>query len=197
MTHAYEVMELVKLAYAGFDDGNQQVVAKDSFLKGLHMDMQVQLKTKYPKLEDVSLNDLAKEAQRLEIVGIKSTLSSPSVDISKVNDAPSDNEVSDELVEKLAKRVCEVLRADGQSNEVDINYTGYAGGSAPRQRGGQHQRFQRGMRRGSSRNQRTRTKNCFCCGSTEHVARECSERFCRHCGQKGHDAWDDNCPKRR
>ena len=72
-THAYDIMELVKLAYTTFDDANRQIIAKDYFLKSVHSDMQV-LKAKYPKMEEVTLTDLANETSRLEIVGIKAKL---------------------------------------------------------------------------------------------------------------------------
>ena len=191
MTHAYEVMELVKLAYPGFSEDNQQTVAKDSFLKSLHTEMQVQLKTKYPKLEEVTLSDVAKETQRLEIVGIKTTVASPPSDVDVVDDpaGASATEFPDELVDRLARRVCEALHVE--TDQAEVNYFGSSRG---RGRGGRRggQRGDRG-RGGRGRGQQ---RTCWVCAATDHVARTCPRRYCRNCGQQGHDPWSAVCPRR-
>ena len=30
---------------------------------------------------------------------------------------------------------------------------------------------------------------------TDHMFRQCPDRFCQSCGNKGHDGWDRECPK--
>ena len=53
-TFAYKLIELVKLAYPSFEDTVQEAIAKDYFVKGLHQDMQVALKS----LENFSSSDI-------------------------------------------------------------------------------------------------------------------------------------------
>ena len=43
-TFAFQVMELVQLAYPTFDNTNQETIAKDSYMKGIHPRMQIALK---------------------------------------------------------------------------------------------------------------------------------------------------------
>ena len=74
-TFAYKIEQLVKLAYPSFNDEACQTIAKDYFVKGLHHEMQIALKSS-PKFSTASLIDLAKETTRLQIAGIQSIASS-------------------------------------------------------------------------------------------------------------------------
>ena len=184
-TYAYEVMELVKLAYPDFDAANRQIVAKDGFLGGLHADIQVSLKTKYPKMNEVALDDLAKEAQRLEIVGVK-TKSYVRTDIDAVD--LKDEASADALVEKISRKVAEVLKLD-DTEEVNYHGRGWSQGRG-RNRGRGRGTSRRGNRTGQTE------KKCWCCNSSEHLSKNCPMRFCRNCGEKGHDPWDQRRKKK-
>ena len=184
MTHAYEVMELAKLSYPLFNENNIQIIAKDNFLKSLHTDMQVELKAKYPKLEEVTLSDIAKETTRLEIVGIKArSTSGRCEEVINAVDTTRCVDVADELVEKVAKKVSEVLKISEIPGESQVNYV-----TRESRKSWDQRKPNRG--KGGSR-------NCWWCNSTEHLSRSCPERHCRNCGEQGHDPWMKICKKRK
>ena len=70
-TYAYKLMELVKLAYPDFDDTTRATLAKDYFVRGLHLDMQIALKS-MEKFADSNIDTLAVETTRLQLAGIQS-----------------------------------------------------------------------------------------------------------------------------
>ena len=70
-TFAYKIVELVKLAYLTIEDGTRGTIAKDCFVRGLHADMQIALKSN-EKFASTDIKALATEVTRLEIAGIKS-----------------------------------------------------------------------------------------------------------------------------
>ena len=70
-TFAYKIVELVKLAYPTIEDDTRGTIAKDCFVRGLHADMQIALKSN-EKFSSTDIKALATEVTRLEIAGIKS-----------------------------------------------------------------------------------------------------------------------------
>ena len=51
-TFAYKILELVKLAYPTFDDNVRLTIAKDYYMRGMHMDMQVAMQVVLGKFRD-------------------------------------------------------------------------------------------------------------------------------------------------
>ena len=64
-------MELVKLAYPDFDENVRKTIAKDYFVKGMHTDMQIALKS-LAIFSNVNINSLATETTRLQLAGVNS-----------------------------------------------------------------------------------------------------------------------------
>ena len=70
-TFAYNLMELVKLAYPSFTEEVRKTLAKDYFVKGVHPKMQGALKS-LERFKDLTVNELATECVRLQLAGIQS-----------------------------------------------------------------------------------------------------------------------------
>ena len=99
-TFAYNIEQLVKLAYPSFNDEARQTIAKDYFVKGLHHEMQIKLKSS-PKFSNTSLIDLARETTRLQIAGIQSVASSKQDYCMSVE---TDHDV-DSVVDKVSEKI--------------------------------------------------------------------------------------------
>ena len=70
-TFAYKLLDLVKLAYTDFNEGIRKTIAKDYFIKGVHPDMQIALKS-LANFSSIDINALATETTRLGLAGINS-----------------------------------------------------------------------------------------------------------------------------
>ena len=70
-TFTFEIEELVVLAYPTFDAASRQKLSTDYWIKGLHDDMEIALKSKYEDVHAETLSALAKEADRLTLAGVK------------------------------------------------------------------------------------------------------------------------------
>ena len=68
--YAYKLKELVKLAYPSFENKIQETIAKDYFVKAVHNDMQVALKS-LKEFEGSNIIKIADETTRLELAGIQ------------------------------------------------------------------------------------------------------------------------------
>ena len=99
-TFAYKIEQLVKLAYPSFNDEARQTIAKDCFVKDLHHEMQIALKSS-PKFSTASLIDLAKETSRLQIAGIQSVASSKQGYCMSVETNHYVDSVVDKVLEKI------------------------------------------------------------------------------------------------
>ena len=192
---AYKILELVKLAYPEFESKIQETIARDYFVNGLHVDMQVALKS-LEKFANKKLNEIADEATRLELAGIQS------LSVNKRFSANSVNSISnEEVVESIAEKVIEKLQATSLSSHggepheevkfASANYNRGRGWGARNPRmglGNNPRRFQ------SPKATKTSAKLCCrTCQSDEHLYRACPMRFCQACGKRGHDAWDSSC----
>ena len=73
---AYKILELTKYAYPKFNDATKGAIAKDYFVKGLHADLQKELR-KLSDYDEKTLTQLTEMTTYLEIAGINSNASKP------------------------------------------------------------------------------------------------------------------------
>ena len=215
LTFAYRIKELVKLAYPDFNEATCKTIAKDYFMRGLHPEMQTAIKAS-EKFETGDIGALATEAVRLELAGIKSykSKSSTASKMEGCNAVVDTNEavinsIIDKVVEKMqhtsvnvvSDASCKVKDSTKPNDEEDgasINFTrrsnqGYNRySSRGDSRGG---RYYRNYYRGGSRSQSNKARKCRACESTEHIIKDCPLRFCQACGNRGHDQYNEKCPK--
>ena len=205
-TFAYKVVELVKLAYPSFADNVRLTIAKDYFLRGIHPDMQVALKSG-TNFETSDVHALAVETVRLELAGVKSYSSTKEM-ASSVNTVEESRPEGDDIVDAVANKVMEKLQlctnfnTDGDGSSQSASGANFVG--TPPYRGRGNSRRNRGRNRGDGQNrfsgqqrqqqQQQQQKRCRACKATGHLVRECPQRFCQSCGQRGHDGWSDQCP---
>lgn len=215
-TYAHKLKELVKLAYSTFADGAQKTLSKDYYMRGVHPEMQIALKAE-TAFETNDIDALAKETIRLELAGIKSygTKCTPLGDLSSVNEVSLAN---DSVVDSIANKVIEKLNinpvnvvnsldhyayapeppADNAGNDQQVYYAAndfHYRGRGNYYRTGRGQFNNRGRSRGRGRGQSQRgSKNCRGCGRGGHLVRNCPERYCQACGNKGHDQNNELCP---
>ena len=208
-TFAYKLIELVKLAYPSFSDDVRKTIAKDYFVKGVHPSMQVALKS-LATFKDMSINDLATECVRLQLAGIESyannNKSASTSNAERVN-AISGGIDTASLVDSIAESVMQKLQlnnvCDVVGDDVDGISTDSSGNANVNSvtRGRAASRGNRFQRRGSSYPSRRpqgrggrNDRKCRGCQSTGHIVKDCPTRFCQACGQRGHDAWQQDCP---
>ena len=126
---AYKLVELVKLAYPAFAETVRKTIAKDYFMKGLHPEMQIALKSRGTFSTD-DISTLASESVRLTLAGVKSyskvTNSSQEcghVEMSQCKSAKMINSIADEVVAKLKESslLAVVDQACGSKVEQDEN----------------------------------------------------------------------------
>ena len=193
-TFAYKVQELVKLAYPLFDEDTRSTISKDYYIKGLHPNMQIALKS----LPDFSSSSqLSTETTRLELAGIDSFVSSSCVSRMSVNAVNTDT-----LVDSITAKVVEKIKEfslnlpEGEFPVSNVNYvdTRFNRGRMGTNRNQSRPRSNRGgYSRGYSRNT-TQFRKCRVCQSPDPFVKECPSRYCQACGHKGHDAWSSTCP---
>ena len=172
-TFAYKLIELVKLAYPDFADNVQLTIAKDFFIKGVHSEMQVALKS-LSHFKDCDINTLAKETVRLELAGVKSQMHLPPPNVNNVDEEKS-------LVDAIANKVMDKIEnLSLEANQISRGQNRYQRGRNNANRG----------RRGNNR----QPPRCRSFQVSGHVVRDCPTRFCQACGGKGHDAWQRSCP---
>ena len=199
LTFSYKLLELVKLAYSTFPDAQQKTVAKDYFMRGLHPDMQIALKS-LTTFKDSDINALATETTRLELAGVKSFGSKGAtgskqteVNVCEINDIAI-NSIAEKVIEKLnlgspgLHQPSQASASDIDGTDSGVQYVAQHGRGALG-RGGRG----RGGRGGRGRGGATQ-KKCRNCQSTEHLIRRCPLRFCQACGQRGHDQYSADCP---
>ena len=197
-TFAFKLLELVKLAYPSFEDEALKTIAKDYFIRGVHPNMQVPLKSA-PDFATASIDKLAIETSRLQIAGIKSFTSTAPTEpheCMSVN-SPSIDDIVSKVMQKLSmdsenKDRCQ-LEPDS-ANFVGSQFRGRQNRGSYSRQNNQH----RGKTCGRAPMGPCVSKsgrNCRSCQSTDHVVRDCPTRFCQACRNIGHDSWDRACPK--
>ena len=198
-TFAYKIIELVKLAYPAFEDNTQKTIAKDYFLRGVHPKMQIALKSQ-PGFIEADIDKLASETTRLQLAGIDSFAFEKVQQCMSVDSASMVDEIAAKVIEKLKGTLTisdggdvEDKQDSAAANFVGNNWRGY-------QRRGRRGTFSNRSNQPRSRNPRNngtaqRGRNCRVCGNPDHFFRDCPNRFCQACGNKGHDAWNASCSK--
>ena len=206
-TFAYKVLELVRLAYPDFDDTVRFTIAKDYYLKGVHPDMQVALKS-WTEFSSKDIHALATETVRLEMAGVKSfskSSAASSSSICGVSCAGSDDDLVNAVADKIMDRLklnnsndvstTESGSGNDGTNFVDSRQSSYSRGNRGRARyrgsGGPRRRgYSSAPRPSNNRGGRS----CRACKSTDHFILDCPERFCQACGKRGHDQSSNQCP---
>lgn len=191
-TFAYKLLELVKLSYPEFPEPQRKLLAKDYFLRGVHPEMNTELK-KSDNFATLDINALATKATTFEIAGVKSYGSKGTAEVKKRN---SPTEVDEVTINSIAEKVVENLTLRGNfsnrptdNDGTEVQYVSYRGQN---NRGGRGRGRNRGRGRGGTGN--ATVKRCRSCQSTEHIIRNCPLRFCQACGNRGHDQYSDKCP---
>ena len=98
-TYAHKMKELVKLAYPSFAETVRKSIAKDYFVRGLHHDMQLAIKSS-GNFATNHIDQLADEISRLELAGVKSSKSTK-VSVNSYQD------MGEEAINNIAERVFE------------------------------------------------------------------------------------------
>ena len=203
-TFAYKLIELVKLAYPDFDESVRKTIAKDYFVKGVHPDMQIALKS-HGNFSSSDINALATETTRLQLAGINSFTKQKNVNDINSN-TTSINSVdyvlqNTSLVESTAETVIQKLQLDKLTdssignNQVDCSRVNEVN-NVYRGRGytGNSRNSRSGYRRYQDAGKGKKDMKCRSCQNTGHWVKECPTRFCQACGNRGHDAWNKSCP---
>ena len=102
---AYELSRLTKLVYPEFGDLAQQTIARDTFIKGLPSEIQVELR-KDTSTNTKSVQDLAAEVVRLQLAGVGNP--KPSAHACAVSKDIGDSQQT-HLVDQIAERVCQLM----------------------------------------------------------------------------------------
>lgn len=206
-TFAYKLTELVKLAYPDFDNSTRNTLAKDYFVRGLHPEMQIAVKS-MEKFAASDINTLAEETTRLQLAGIKSRFQEcNSANAINVNNAtasmPTDifDSIADKVADKLANTNLNAQTVAGgyEPYQQQVNFAANQPVYYQRNFGRNYSNTRRSSQnRGASRsryqNAPPQQRKCRSCQSTEHLIRNCPSRYCQACGKKGHDSWDPVCP---
>ena len=176
---AYKIKELVKSAYPKFNDDALALLTKDYYVKGLHIDIQKELR-KHEAYEDKSVDDLVTQTILLEIAR-KNSSRVPEETIRSIKEWTSLEAKMDRLLS-----VCEKSFLPKDNQEENISYAGASNTYYKRNR--QRSRGQRNYNF-------TGKLECRICNGTDHLFRQCPSRYCQACGKKGHDGWEKTCPK--
>ena len=205
-TYAYKLKELVKLAYPSFDSSTCAVIAKDCFVRGLHSDMQLALKS-MEKFANCDIDSLAEETTRLQLAGITSVYQSCQ-SIGAVNVNNPGTTIPSEVLDSIAAKVVDKLNSNNknaktggwQPSKLEANFANSLSHNQQNNVRGKsdnssYQSPYQGVSRGIYKNTRYQQRKCRCCQSTTHLLKNCPSRFCQNCGQRGHDSKDQVCPK--
>ena len=169
---AFRIGELVKLAYPTFNAASQQLHVKDAFVRGLHPDMQMKVKT-LENFATLDMNAVLDNTVRLEVAGVKSSSKTIKEEVSVVEDEGRPIAMSDAESQLLSRM---------EGLEEAVSKISMASNSARR---GNQNSYRDSMPR----------KKCWNCNGTDHVLRRCPKRFCPACGKQGHDPRDKICSK--
>ena len=202
-TFAYKLTELVKLAYpesTAFTAATQNTIAKDYFVRGLHPAMQIALKCS-PNFRTMDLKAATDETVRLELAGVKTYGSSRltaaginSVNFNRcfANENDTDTGFINSIADKVAERLQETGISTFSSSSDTLNSVSWSGNRGANRYRGNRGRRGRGRGRGNSN-----SRKCRGCESTNHIVRDCPQRFCQACGKQGHDQSNPSCEKYR
>ena len=195
-TYAFKLQQLVKLAYPDFTDNARNQIAKDAYVKGLHPDLQLQLKS-LEKFATADLKTIVTETTRLEVAGITSALSvRPKVSINtvRVEDATDTvcvKNLDNRFIQNIGDLVVEKLKGESVNYTRDPPIQGTSSQYRSRAFEGSSQGYKQQKYLPSSKN----PLKCRNCGKTSNFVRNCPSRFCASCGERGYDFWSKQCPK--
>ena len=189
----------MKLAYPTFAEAVRNSIAKDYFVRNLYYDMQVAIKST-DQFSAYSIDQTADAVSRLELAGVKSSKATRTVNLCE------EKEFAENVVDKIAEKVFEKIKdlnvscdEEPKVNAVDNCYQNRRGGRY--RQNFNRQDSNRGSNRGNYRKRNSGNssssveRKCRSCFSTEHFLRNCPTRFCRACGQRGHDQSNaEECP---
>ena len=176
--YAFHIAKLVRLAYPSFNDDTRDLHEKDYFVRGLHPDLQLKVKT-LEKFAELKVKDLIDNAVRLEIAGVGSSKPKVKSEVLEVRECPhhkesESNNITLDKLQNLEEMVAK-LSVSGKTRGRGRRFDG---------------RNTRNFNNGNSGDKR----KCWNCGDTAHLLRSCPKRFCQSCGKVGHDAWSTSCP---
>ena len=190
-TFAYKIVELVKLAYPSFPEDARKSLAKDFFVRGLSSEMQVALKSN-SDFATMEVKALATETVRLELAGVG------------VAKAATDSSVNscDAMVDAIAEKVLHRLsmasgpsaREEADVNAVDGNQRNRRDNGFRNRYSGRNRNRGRGGNRAVTSQPQASQRRCRSCQSTQHLIKDCPQRFCQACGGRGHDQYNAACP---
>ena len=171
----FRIGELVKLAYPTFDHASRLVHEKDAYVRGLHPDMQMKIKT-LENFTTLDMKGIVDNTVRLEVAGVKSACKPIKEEISMVqhSDTPHVSPGFDQLLSRmdcLEEAVSKISVGDNRSRP----------------------KYNRSSQRQDAAS--SSKKGCWNCGDPSHVLRRCPKRFCPACGKQGHDVRDKMCSK--
>ena len=191
-TFAFKIQELVRLAYPGFTVAAQETISKYFYMKELHTDMLLAIKS-IPTFSTADLKTLIDETSRLELAGVRSVTTKKVICAIDETQAQSETDNANHqanLVKEITETVMKQLTDQG-INSVSTNKVNNE--TARRQNQFNRRKNNRYNKGRPSSNQNTYP--CRNCNSTNHLVRFCPVRFCQACGNRGHDSWDKSCPK--
>ena len=114
-TYAYKLQQLASLDYPDFDNAANGVIVKDAYVRGIHPNLQLQLKS-LEKFATADFKALVLETNRLEVTGVRPTLSTRPKDyinaVDKVQSTESENTVHEALVQMINDIAMEKLKSE-------------------------------------------------------------------------------------
>ena len=195
-TFEYKLVELVKLAYPDFSDGVRKTIAKDYFEKGVHPEMQIALKSRATFADD-DISVLATETVRLALAGVKSysSCTSTSETCNSIDDVIPPTPVQLPIASpNTINAIADVVVAKLKEASIGGLDVATGGDAAYVSNGGRGSGNRRGRGRGGRNSNSNQIRKCRACQKTDHVIKNCPDKFCEACGQRGHSQFDRNCP---
>ena len=175
--YAFDLKRLASLAYRSFTQPNTNIITKDYFVKGLHVEMQLKLKS-LEKFSTAGIDDLIEEAVRLELTGVKPS-SKGTYSHHCVNSVNVTGEANREMLEPIIARLEKLENRLSTGEDKSVNHV-------------RSSSYENKLRHPKDN---TGNRKCRNCGNAQHFVRQCPSRFCQAGGEKGNDAWDKKCKK--
>ena len=147
-------------------------------MKGVHTDRQRELKKDAP-FSTKTLKQISERVTCLEITGVTSNITSKE-EICTVKETTCLETKIDKLINALEGITVNDMK-EGRIDYAVASDRGY------RSRG-------RGYSKPTGYHG-PKQLECRICNIRDHLFRQCPNKYCQSCGNKGHDGWDKTCPK--